>query len=114
MKTIFEHIQYAKGKPHNIRKQITFAVAAIGTALVTAIWFFSTLSSGTFALKGNTFSGSIGEESKAETGASSDSKGVAGAAAAFLPEQAPARIEIIDLSTPKNSDRQSEQTILPF
>ncbi|MFH1178205.1 MAG: hypothetical protein V1711_00555 [bacterium] len=114
MKTIFEHIEYTKGKPHHIRKKITFMVAVIGTAIIATIWFFGTLSSGTFALQGNTFAESIGEESKTETGVGSDPKGVAGAAAAFLQEQAPAHIEIIDLSTPTNKEKQSEQTILPF
>jgi hypothetical protein len=117
MKTIFEHIEYVKGQPHHIRKQITLAIAGGLTALIALVWFFGTLSSGAFAIHGSTFAESTGAEPAAVTGTdnSSDS-GIAGAAAAINSDtNAPAHIEIVDTSTSTNAKKPAaEPTIIPF
>jgi len=114
MKTIFEHIEYAKSKPHHIRKRIAFTAAAIGTGLVALVWFFGTLSSGAFALRGSTFAESAGEE-QATTGTENGSQNVAGAAAALgSAANAPAHIEIIDNASSTAPEKQTEQTVIPF
>ena len=114
MKTIFDHIEHAKSKPHHIRKRIALTATAIGTALVAVVWFVSTLSSGAFALQGSTFAESTGEESATVTGGNANTEGVAGAAAAIPDAKAPAHIEIIDSSTSTSGGNQAEQTVIPF
>jgi hypothetical protein len=116
MKTIFEHIEYVKGQPHHIRKQVTLAVAGGLTALVALVWFFGTLSSGIFAIQGSTFAESTGAEPTvvAGTNNSADS-GIAGAAAAINSDtSAPAHIEIIDSSTSTSPVKKVDQTVIPF
>jgi len=118
MKTLFEHIEYAKGKPHHIRKRIAFTAAAAGTAIVAFVWFFGTLSSGVFALQGNSFAGNSEENgSPSTTGSDSNSAGIAGAAAALPADTSgPARIEIIDSpsSSTVHSGKQTDEKIIPF
>jgi hypothetical protein len=115
MKTIFEHIEYAKSKPHHIRKRIAFTAAATITAVVALVWFFGTLSSGAFAIQGSTFAESTGAEpTVVNNPGSSNAEGVAGAAAALPDENAPAHIEIINSSPATSSENQAEQTTIPF
>ena len=114
MKTIFDHIAYAKGRPHHIRKRIAFAAATTITALVALVWFVGTLSSGAFALQGSTFAESAGQESVTATGGNANTEGVAGAAAALPDAQVPAHIEIIDSSSSTNAGKHAEQTVIPF
>ncbi|MFA6278485.1 MAG: hypothetical protein WCS97_00110 [Candidatus Paceibacterota bacterium] len=118
MKTIFEHIEYAKGKPHHIRKRIVFGVAGIGTSLIALVWFVGTLSSGKFAIQGSTFAESTSQEPAITTDTGSNSHpavgGIAGAAAALQDGDVPAHIEIVDTSPSKLPVKQAEQTILPF
>lgn len=113
MKTIFQHIEYVKGKPHHVRKQVAFATAAGVTAVVALVWFFSTLSAGTFAIQGSTFADSTSEASTTTNSVQSNS-GIAGAAAAVQDENAPAHIEIVDTSTSTTPAKQQEQTVIPF
>ncbi len=117
MKTIFEHIEYAKSKPHHIRKRIALTATATITAVIALVWFFGTLSSGAFAIQGSTFAESTGAEPTIATGTESDSnsEGIAGAAAA-LPNDAnaPAHIEIIDTATSSAATSTAEQTVIPF
>ena len=62
MKTIFDHIEHVKGKPHHIRKQIAFGVATLGSALVALVWLVSNYTAGTFAITGSNFAMSTGQE----------------------------------------------------
>jgi len=120
MKTIFEHIETAKGKPHHIRKRIVFTAAGVGTALVALIWFAGTVSSNAFAIQGSNFADSTGQESVITTSPDSGSqKGLAGAAAALQDSRppaggAPAHIEIVDTSPATSTKKQAEQTTIPF
>ncbi len=114
MKTIFDHIEYIKGKPHHIRKKIVFATAGCLTAVVALIWFAGTLSSGTFAIQGSNFAESTGAESSVVTGGASNT-GIAGAGAALESDKnAPAHIEIIDSSPATSTKKKAEPTVIPF
>jgi hypothetical protein len=115
MKTIFEHIEYVKGKPHHIRKQVAFAAAAGITALIALVWLGASLGTGVLALKGNSFADSAKGTGTLTTGTADKNAALAGAAAA-LPntnQNAPAHIEIVDTSSP-SSGKKAEQTTLPF
>ena len=114
MKTIFEHIEYAKGKPHHIRKRIAFSLAAGGSAVVALVWFVGSLSLGSFAIQGNTFADSTGQQPVVTVPDNETQNNLAGAAAALPSANAPARIEIIDASTSKSAEHKAEQTTIPF
>jgi len=113
MKTVFEHIEHVKGKPHHIRKRVAFSVAAGVTGLITFVWLAGSLGTGAFAIAGSSF----GEQTPAAaidtTNAGSN---LAGAAAALQNSEtnAPAHIEIIDTASSTVLKKQSEQTTLPF
>ena len=116
MKTIFEHIEYAKGKPHHVRKRIAFSVAAGVSGLIALVWLIGGLSSGAFAIQGSTFAESTERSSVTTAGSETDSTagGIAGAAAALPAKNAPARIEIIDSATSSSAKGAAEQTTIPF
>lgn len=123
MKTIFDHLEHVKGKPHHVRKRVAFGVAAGGTALVALVWLTSSLSTGTFAIHATSFAESARQTPAIVTSdaAGSGNRNLAGAAAA-LPagEQgaagaaAPAHIEIVDTASSTPSAKQAEATTIPF
>jgi len=113
MKTIFNHIERIREQPHHVRKQVAFASAAVGTALIALVWLAGSIGTGTFALKGDSAAGQEAAAAVAGTGA--EIQNLAGAGAA-LPrsEDSPAYIEIIDSSPAATGKKQAEQTTLPF
>ena len=113
MKTIFEHIEHIKTKPHHIRKQMAFSIAGGVTALVALVWLVGSLSLGVFALSGSSFADSAGEGSAIVTSGPGTSN-VAGAAAAVPEVNAPARIEIVDSPASTVNQKKAEPTIIPF
>ena len=117
MKKILEHIEYVKGKPHHVRKQVAFGAAAIMSALIAFVWLAGNYASGTFALRDTSFASATGQGDviRAEQGDAS-TQGLAGVGAAAALENAkdaPAHIGIID-TAPAMPKKQPEQTILPF
>jgi len=116
MKKIAEHIAHIKGKPHHIRKQIAFSVAALGTAIIAFVWLAISLGAGVFALKPTSFADSAGGEGAIIVSGDNDVQGLAGAAAApaLNDASAPARIEIIDTTSATRPNKQAEQTVIPF
>ncbi len=110
MKTVFEHIEKVKGKPHHIRKRVAFTVAAGGALTVALVWLVGSISTGTFALESSSFADAMQQAPVVRTG--SASPGIAGAAAALENRNAPAHIEIVD-TTPVTAPK-AEQTTLPF
>lgn len=114
MKTIFDHIEHVKGKPHHIRKRVAFGAAASGTALIALVWFVQSISSSTFALKNTSFADSAREESVVVTAADRGNQNVAGAAAALQDASAPAHIEIVDTASSTRKATPAERTIIPF
>lgn len=115
MKTIFEHIEYVKGKPHHIRNRVALAASIFGAALITLVWFVGSISTGAFAIQGSNFADSSGRPSADIVGRpSADVAGIAGAAAAIPDTNAPAHIEIVDTSSSTKPIKKAEQTIIPF
>ena len=113
MKNVFEHIEYVKGQPHHIRKRVAFSAAVGVTAVIAIIWLTSSLATGAFAIRGNSFD----EQTPAvPNGATNTNTNLAGAAAALPPSSAnvPAHIEIIDTGSSASGQKKAEQTIVPF
>lgn len=108
MKTVFEHIEHVKGKPHHIRKQVAFASAAVGAGAIALFWFIMSISLGSFAISGSSFA----DASVTEEVTVVDASGLAGAAAA-VDANVPAYIQIVD-TTPAAPAKKPEQTTLPF
>jgi hypothetical protein len=115
MKTIFEHIENVKSKPHHIRKMVAFSAAAVGTAVVALVWLIGSLSTSAFALKNTSFVQIASDETDSSPADVNDEQ-LAGIGAASVLENKsdPARIEIIDIATTTTSKRQTEQTTIPF
>ncbi|MHB8709989.1 MAG: hypothetical protein ACYC6X_00315 [Minisyncoccota bacterium] len=116
MKTIFDHIEYVKGKPHHVRKQIAFTAAAMGAGLVGLVWLVGSVSLGAFAIQGTSFAESTGQAGViATSGSDNGSSNLAGAAAALPTDaNAPAHIEIIDTASSTAGQTKAEQTVIPF
>ncbi|MDP2652295.1 MAG: hypothetical protein Q8O94_04105 [bacterium] len=116
MKTILEHVEYARSKPHHIRKRIAFGIAGGMSALVALVWFVGNLSFGTFAIQGSTFADSTGGEPVITTDGTTknSASGLAGAAAALPDEDVPAHIEIVDTTPKTPAKNTAEQTTIPF
>lgn len=116
MKSVFEHIEYVKGKPHHVRRRVALSAAALGSAFIAVIWFVVNSVTGGFAIQGSSFAMNTENQAVATTSAADDSQ-LAGAAAA-LPDtgaaaSAPAHIEIVD-TTPPPTQKKTDQTVLPF
>jgi len=115
MKKIIEHIEYVKGKPHHVRRQIAFGTATVVSALIAFVWLAGNYASGTFALHDSSFADATGQGSTLQVAGGVTGQGLAGVGAASALESsqdAPAHIEIVD-TTPAPK-KQSEQTVLPF
>lgn len=117
MKTLFDHIDYVKGKPHHVRKRVALGAATLGSALVALVWLAGSSATGAFALHGSDFAMSTGQENVIATTSDSGSQNLAGVGAAAAVQQdaaLPAHIEIIDAVSASAPAKQSEQTVLPF
>ncbi len=112
MKSIFDHIETAKSKPHHVRKQIAFGAATGGTAFIALVWFTYSLATGSLAIKNATFDDSAHQP--VVVSSDSGNQNLAGAAAAIQDASAPAHIEIVDVASSTRQPKQAEQTILPF
>lgn len=121
MKTIFEHIDSIKAKPHHIRKQVAFASAAVGAGLIALVWLVGSVTTGAFSIKGSSFAANAEQGSTVTAGGDTSGNhpadsGIAGVgAAAVLPDASvPAHIEIIDTNSAAAGGKQAEQTTIPF
>ena len=115
MKTVFEHIEHIKDKPHHIRKNIAFATAAGATALIAFVWLAASVSTGVFALKPTSFADIANQKEAVEVvGPGNGSENLAGAAAALGPKDTPPRIQIVDTASSTRPGKKPEQTTIPF
>ncbi|MDD3530998.1 MAG: hypothetical protein PHV99_00130 [Candidatus Pacebacteria bacterium] len=117
MKTIFEHIEHIKGKPHHIRKRVAYAAAACGASLIALIWLAGSISTNAFAISGNSFAESVEKGNTLTTGADTTATSQlagAGAAAVLQDAETPAHIEIVNTTPEPSKGKQAEQTTLPF
>src|SRR5450756_2501965 len=103
MKTIPEHIEYVKGKPHHVRRRIAFGIAGVGAGIIAFVWLSSSIATGAFAVQGSSFADATGQGNVEVTGGTNNShpavSGIAGAAAALPAVNAPSHIEIIDAAS---------------
>ena len=120
MRTLFEHIEIIKQKPHDTRRQIAFAAAFGCTTLVALVWLVGTVSTGTFAIHGSSFADRAGQGPSLSAQQDSSNANLLGAAsAAKIEASAPARIDIVNTATSstfsgKSGGPQAEQTVIPF
>jgi len=117
MKTIFEHIEHTKKKPHHIRKRIAFVGAAGVSAFIAFVWFAGSITTGSFAVKGTSFADAGKQVNVENTSGGNDSSNLAGAAAALQGsknEDASAHIEIVDTASSARPMKKAEQTTIPF
>lgn len=114
MKTVFEHIEHIKGKPHHIRKRIAFTTAAAGTGIIALVWLVGSISLGVFALKDNSFADTTGQSPAVTTDNTADASNLAGAASALESASAPAHIEIVNTTPSISGQKKAEQTTIPF
>jgi len=115
MKTIPEHIEHIKAKPHHIRKRVAFTVAGAGAGIIGLVWLVTSVGAGVFALKPTSFAQSTEGAPVTVVGADDNgSQGLAGAAAApaVQDSNAPAHIDIVDVAP--TSTPQAQQTTIPF
>lgn len=114
MKTLFEHIEHVKTKPHHIRKRVAFFAAGSLTAVIALVWLTGSIALGRFALPSNSFADAGGEPSIIATGnESTQGNSFAGVAAAFE-DPAPAKIQIVNVSTSTTVGKPLEETVIPF
>jgi hypothetical protein len=113
MKTVFEHIDHVKGKPHHIRKRVAFAAAAGATGLIAVVWLAGSLGAGAFAIKSTSFADATGQ-APIETVNSDGSSNLAGAAAAFQAAKAPAHLEVVSSASSTGPSKPIEQSTIPF
>jgi small neutral amino acid transporter SnatA (MarC family) len=115
MKTVSQHIEHIKGKPHHVRKRVAFTVAGSATVLIALVWLVGSVSLGAFAITGSSFADSAGQSSVVTTGsADTSTPGLAGAAAASASDNSPAHIEIVDTTPSTPQEKKAEQTLIPF
>ena len=114
MKTVFEHIEHIKGKPHHVRKRIAFGTAAAGAGLVAVVWLAINVTGGAFAIPDNSFADAAGQGSVVATTSERAATNLAGVAAAVENQDAPAHIEIVDTTPASTSQKKAERTIIPF
>lgn len=114
MKTIFDHIEHVKGKPHHVRRQVAFATAGGGAALVALVWLVGNLALGTFAIKSTSFAEATEGVSVVAANDSAAGGNFAGVASVFPDVSAPARIEIVDTASSSGASGRAERTTIPF
>lgn len=118
MKTVFDHIEHVRGKPHHVRKRVAFTLAAAGAGVVGLVWLVGSVSFGLFAIQESSFAESTGQGGALATTGENGSSNLAGAAAALPASQnsanAPAHIEIVDTTPSTSGQGKAEQTIIPF
>jgi hypothetical protein len=114
MRTVFEHIDHIKTKPHHIRKKVAFGAAGAVTGLVAFVWLGTSLATGAFAIQGSNFADSTGQDTPVETITEDPNDNLAGAAAALPHDNSgPARIEIVNVAT-TSASKEPERTTIPF
>jgi hypothetical protein len=116
MKTIIEHIEYLRGKPHQVRKQIALGVAGGVSLLIALVWLGGNVMAGTFAIKDTSFMASIGQAPSVATTSETGASGLAGAGAAQILEdkRSPIHIEVVETSSSVPTGTEAERTVLPF
>ncbi len=109
MQVIFDSIENVKAKPHHVRRQVAFTIAAGVAGIIGLVWLAGSLAMGSFAIQPGSF---------ADAGLSQDgspvvsSSQVAGVAAAGARDESTDTIVVVD--APKAPLKTAEQTVIPF
>jgi hypothetical protein len=118
MRTVAEHLDRIREKPHHVRHRYALGTAGAITAVIGAAWLGISLSTGAFALHGTSFADATRGDIETSTPGEARAAAVAGAAAAPLPpagEGAPARVEAVPTTEAKPEKAgKAEPTIIPF
>lgn len=115
MKTIFHHIERAKGKPHHVRRRLALGSAAGIAGFVGLVWFTHQAVTNGFAIQPNNFAETAHKSAAVVVYDPSTAAQVAAGAAA-LPARAPAHVEVVtaDATSSAPSTPAKEETIIPF
>lgn len=116
MKTLFEHIEHVKTKPHHVRRQVALTVAFGISAVIAGAWMIGVVSLGTFAIQPTSFAANTAQTSTVTTVPAGNADLLAGAAASQTDTSGPAHIEIISTATSStlSNTQKPEQTVIPF
>ncbi|HEX2792407.1 MAG TPA: hypothetical protein VHO23_01685 [Candidatus Paceibacterota bacterium] len=119
-RTVTDHLEHLRAKPHHVRRQISFLAALVVTGLVTAGWLGAMATSGSFALDTTTLADG-GAEGATLTNARNDFSSLLGAAGAAIgATSSPREITVVDVkswsSLEEAPDNQNDttQTTLHF
>ena len=95
MRSVFEHVDRVRAKPHHIRRRVALGGAGTLTGLIAVVWLGASLATGTFALKGSNFAEMTGA-APGERARAAAAGATAGAAAATESRpDAPAHVEVV-------------------
>jgi len=118
MKTLAHHIESVRAKPHHVRKQVAFALALGGTALVALIWLVGSLAGGAFHIEDTSFA--AGNTAGAPVATAPQNTSLLGSALSAFSSAPTAHVEVVQTNTdatapaaaaPSPSDTQ---TVIPF
>ena len=116
MKTLAHHIGTVRAKPHHVRKQIAFALALGGTAIVALIWLVGSLAGGAFHIEDTSFAAASAPAAPVATAPQNTS--LLGSALSAFSSAPSAQVEVVPqngASAPAPAPSQSDtQTVIPF
>ena len=119
MRTIADHLDNIRDKPHHVRRRVAFGAAGAITGVIALLWLGLSLSTGTFALKDSNFAELTGAEPTDTTSADTeDTSALAGAAAAGREDDTTPHIEVVPpgngVEKTSSGGSSNTQTIIPF
>lgn len=115
MKTLHQHVDHIKTKPHHVRRRVAFTIAGTATGLIALVWLVGNLSFGLFAIQGHNFADStVTNGVQVVSNDTDSSSGLAGVGAALTGSNEPAHIEIVDTTPRPAATKKAEQTVIPF
>lgn len=108
MRSVVRHIEKIREQPHNVRKQIAYTYAGIGTGIIAIVWLGASLATGAFLIRDSSLT-----REASDSGVTAGASQMAGAAAALPSAAAPSVITIVDAASTTDA-KQPERTIIPF
>jgi len=114
MRTVFQHIDRVRERPHHVRSRIAFGTAGVIAAAIGVVWLGTSLATGAFAIQGATFADANGAAplKVAETGSGTGVAAVAVGTTASEPVSAP--IEVIPVTPKPTTKAAPGPTVIPF
>jgi len=116
MKSLSQHIEHVRNRPHHIRKQVALGVALGITAVIAIIWLGVNLSTGAFHIAGTSFADATTETQPQLTASNNSLLGAA--AAALNGSSSPAELQVVSQGSGEAptapAQNPSDQTFIPF